>query len=119
MSIISAVDEEQQIVHVKTNTQTTDEEFGENMCELMSVISKFHSPKMLIEYAGFTGEERQLMNRVRTFNLETIKCLKKLAFFSVCELAGFNETLEYCRNRNIPCRNFSDIEHAREWLGAE
>ena len=120
MSIISEVDEEQQIIHVKTDTQTTDEEFGRNMSELMSAISRFHNPKMLIEYTGFTGEkEKQTMNRVRTFNLETIKYLKKLAIFSVQDLTGFHETLEYCRNRNIPCRNFSDIEHAREWLGAE
>ncbi len=120
MSIISAVDEEQQIIHIKTGIQATDEEFGRNMSELMSVISGFHDPKMLIEYTGFAGDkEKQAMNRVRTFNLETIKYLKKLAIFSPHDLGGFHETLEYCRNRDIPCKNFSDIERARQWLAAE
>ena len=80
MPIISAIDEEKQIVHIKTDTQTTDEEFDKSMSELMSIISEFHNPKMLFEYTGqIDGEEKQTMKRFRTFNLETIKHLKKLA----------------------------------------
>jgi hypothetical protein len=121
MPINFAVDEENQIIHVKTDTQTTDEEFGQIMSELMSIISKFNNTKMLVEDTGYTGEEeeKQSISRTKTFNLETLKYLKKLAICSFYELGVFHETFEYCRNKDIPCKHFNDIEHAKEWLGAE
>jgi len=51
--------------------------------------------------------------------LETIKFLKKLAICSVADLGVFHETLEYCRNKNIPCKNFTDIDQAKEWIREE
>ncbi|MGI9514446.1 MAG: hypothetical protein ACR2OL_16225, partial [Anderseniella sp.] len=35
MHIIAAVDEEKQIVHIKTDARTTDEQFNKSMSELM------------------------------------------------------------------------------------
>lgn len=120
MPIKFAVDEQKQLVHIKTNTQTTDEEFGKYMSELMAIISEFHNPKLLIEETDYSVEkEEQSINRIKTFNLETIKFLKKLAICSVADLGVFHETLEYCRNKNIPCKNFTDIDQAKEWIREE
>lgn len=121
MPINFVVNEEKQIIQVKTDTQTTDEEFGQIMSELMSVISKFNNPKVLIEDTGYTGkeEEKQSANRTKTFNLETLKYIKKLAICNSYEPGIFNETFEYCKNKDIPCKHFNDIEHAEEWLGAK
>ena len=49
MPIISAVDEEDQIIHVTIDTKRADEEYYKSMSELMSIISNFDQPKLLIE----------------------------------------------------------------------
>lgn len=117
MPIDFAVDEEKQLVHIKTKTQTTDKEFGKKMSELMSIISEFHNPRLLIEQIEYTDEKKiQSINRLKTFNLETIKFIKKLAICSVADSGIFHETLEYCRNKNIPCKNFTNIDQAKEWI---
>lgn len=117
MPIIFEVDEEKQLVHVKTDTGTTDEEFGKSMSELMSAISKFHNPRLLIEQTEYAIEkEKQAINRLKTFNLEMIKVIKKLAISSVADSSIFHETLEYCRNKNVPCKIFTDIDQANEWI---
>lgn len=117
MHIISAVDEEKQIVHIKTDARTTDEQFNKSMSELMVIISNFHNPKLIIEVTEHADEKnKQSMKRLRTFNLETVKSLKKIAIFSVGQSVIFDEILEYCRNKDIPCKKVADIDHAKNWL---
>jgi hypothetical protein len=120
MPIIFAVDEEKQIIHIITNSQSTDEEYYKNMSELISVVTKFDKPKLLIENPDYTNKtDKHWLKRVKTVNLETIKYLKKIAIFNHYEIGVLIEVPNYCSNRNTSCEIFNNIDYAKEWLKAE
>lgn len=120
MPIISAVDDENQIIHVKTDIQSTDEEYYKSMSDIMAAISKLDKPKLLIEYTGDIDKaKKQTLNRLLTFNLETIKYLNKIAIYSLYEPDDLHEISEFCMSQNTSCKNFSNIEQAKKWLKVE
>ena len=120
MPIISAVDDDNQIIHITIDTQSTDEEYYKNMSDLTSIISKFDKPKLLVDNTDSTENLKQnSLKRLQTFNLENIKYLEKIAIFGPWESNILHKILEFCITQNTLCRNFNDIEQAREWLKAE
>lgn len=120
MPIISAVDDKNQIVQVKTDMQSTDEEYYKIMADIMKIISKFDKPNLLIEYTGDINKaKQQSLKRILTFNLESVKYLNKIAIYSLYKPNDLHEISEFCMSQNTSCKNFRNIEQAKKWLKAE